>query len=349
MKLAAVLLIVIFVSSCVPVVEEDPNSPKPTPTPTPKPITASDKVLYDQVSCALKSIYSESQLSLKRSRTLNFIVSELNQGFKTYGVRSNVEKAHFLAQLIHESDGLSATVERVMGPTWRRLFNAPGEKWQCDDYLAAVDEDDSYFDNRYVYSKNKYKSKFRGRGLIQLTGCANYMGYFYHASAQDQGTKAQASTHNTYFPFRDKDGDRVVASWYCSESDLLAIDRTFRDLGLEINPSQLIDDFEASADELALPCRDRGIGNFSSERFVVDSSFWYWKKCQNTSYFSPYIYVNSDQAVSRMTECVHGKSAVYQNYASINCNASNSDDWRKQSYCSRRKAFKKLISCFIDP
>ncbi len=132
---------------------------------------------------------------------------------------------------------------------------------------------------------------------------------------------------------------------YCSDSDLDILNETFKNDRLEISPNELLTDFEESVDEMALPFQERSVANYKSERFIVDSSFWYWKKCQTQDYFSSYTSINSDQAVARITECIHGRNSVYQNYASINCNANNSNNWRKESYCSRRKAFKAILSC----
>ena len=119
--------------------------------------SADTTALYDQISCALKSVYNEDHLPLKRSRTLKFIVSRLQMNFSDYDLTTTTEKSHFLAQLFHESDGLSATVERILGPSWRSLFNDSSDQWQCDAYLDAVNEDDSYFNHSYVYSKNSYR------------------------------------------------------------------------------------------------------------------------------------------------------------------------------------------------
>ena len=176
----------------------------------------------------------------------------------------------------------------------------------------------NHFNNEYSSSKNKYKAAFRGRGLIQLTGCPNYTDYFYHRAALKaslKGRQVDAASGNVLRQI-DLDGDRrkgityskrISETMFCSEDDLDSLaDEIREDYTLE--PTTFASNFEHTANALALPCLEGGastsvisehragwskggngaewiervkveaISFIGSREFLVDSSLWFWRR-----------------------------------------------------------------------
>lgn len=88
----------------------------------------------------------------KRDRLLEFL-PHLNEGFRRYEVNTPLRIAHFLAQILHESGELSL-VRELWGPTEAQQ----GYEGRAD--LGNTEAGDGF--------------RFRGRGLIQITGRSNY-------------------------------------------------------------------------------------------------------------------------------------------------------------------------------
>jgi predicted chitinase len=84
--------------------------------------------------------------------------------FLTYRITSRLRICHWLAQMAHETDGFSALVERGNGD------GPDPDPW--DDYLERYD-----FRKDLGNNAGGDGEKYRGRGLIHLTGRANYGAY----------------------------------------------------------------------------------------------------------------------------------------------------------------------------
>lgn len=88
------------------------------------------------------AIYAEKE-------RLNILLPEINKTLARYEINTPLRKAHFLAQVGHESDGFNTNEEYASGVAY---------EWRTD--LGNVFEGDGV--------------RFKGRGLIQVTGRANY-------------------------------------------------------------------------------------------------------------------------------------------------------------------------------
>jgi putative chitinase len=90
---------------------------------------------------------------------MSFVLSNKTlfyNAFVKYGITTPLRIAHFLGQLAHESRNFTASVEAIS-------YNNAQKKYQNHKYLGNTKVGDGY--------------RFRGRGLIQLTGRGNYQRY----------------------------------------------------------------------------------------------------------------------------------------------------------------------------
>lgn len=86
-------------------------------------------------------------------KTIDKFLPHLNTKLPKYGIDTPVEKASFLAQILHESGGLK-WVKEIWGPT------AAQKRYEGRLDLGNTEPGDG--------------KRFLGRGLIQLTGRKNY-------------------------------------------------------------------------------------------------------------------------------------------------------------------------------
>ncbi|MEL6438537.1 MAG: glycoside hydrolase family 19 protein [Cyanobacteria bacterium J06621_8] len=115
----------------------------------------------DSTLSAQKFINSQQLLQIAGTNTVKNRIEAFTPGvnatFEKYQINTNLRMAHFLAQVMHESGGFK-WLRELWGPTaQQKSYEPPFSKAR---ELGNRDKGDGF--------------KYRGRGLIQLTGKYNY-------------------------------------------------------------------------------------------------------------------------------------------------------------------------------
>ncbi|AUI88717.1 hypothetical protein BS333_15275 [Vibrio azureus] len=105
----------------------------------------------------------------------------LNENMDKHDIKSKLQVAHFLAQILHESNMLKATSENL-NYSAKALKSVFGKYFQCDEDCVRYARKPEKIAN-LVYANRMGNGtinsgdgwRYRGRGLIQLTGKNNYI------------------------------------------------------------------------------------------------------------------------------------------------------------------------------
>ena len=271
---------------------------------------AKEKELRDMVGCALGSVAGGTVLQ-RAEATLDFVGDQLVRGFDDYGISSDIEKIHFLAQVMHESNYFVSTVESAGGATWETdtVFDSLASSWKCGNYLNAIHSDKKFFDEDYDSSNDSYKAAFRGRGLIQLTHCYNYVHFFYHEIAKRENLMALAEKSKIEATYFYKGMSKKIDNEFCEERELEIIAKLFENEGIYF-PRELTGNFENTVDRLSLPCGFTTVSFMQSPEFLVGTSLWFWQECKRQ--YPDAIGDSSDRAVGKLSECVNGSELYFR-------------------------------------
>ncbi len=119
-------------------------------------------------------------MPLCTAENLEKYVGPLNDTMEKFSINTPLRQAHFLAQIAHESEELKHVVEN-MNYSQARLMQIFPRYFRTIEEAAPYNRQPEKIANR-VYSNRMGNGdeasgegwKFRGRGLIQLTGKENY-------------------------------------------------------------------------------------------------------------------------------------------------------------------------------
>jgi putative chitinase len=172
---------------------------------------------FGKVSTEVLLTLQQLRHVMPQAKSAQAFLDPLNDCMQNYQINTPLRKAAFLAQLAHESGQLIFTRE-IWGPTSQQRKYEPGTR------LASMLGNTQPGDG----------SRYRGRGLIQLTGRANYRSYTKAVRQRDpKAPDFEASPNEVADPQWATD----CAGWFWSTRKLnpLADNKDFRSVTKRIN------------------------------------------------------------------------------------------------------------------
>ena len=159
----------------------------------------------------LKSSYKSANQDI-----VSALISSLDMFAEKYEINSPLRLAHFLAQTAHESGGFTAVVENLnySADSLSKIFHKYFTEVDPNDYARQPEKIANHvYANRMGNGDEDSGDgfRYRGRGLIQLTGKNNYS-----AMAADMGVSVEECAEYLETP----EGACESAAWFWNKNGL---------------------------------------------------------------------------------------------------------------------------------
>lgn len=172
-------------------------------------------------------------------------LNDFNSLLERHGIDSPLRVAHFLAQVLHES-GLLRHVEENLNYSAKGLRSIFGKYFRSDTEANAFARQPAKIANRVYANRIGNGSeasgdgfRFRGRGLIQLTGRANYQSFSDWLGVDVVSTPDKVASdyavHSAVFYWSTRKRSGLSLNTYADRDSLLDITRAVNGgtIGLE--------------------------------------------------------------------------------------------------------------------
>lgn len=158
----------------------------------------------------------------------------LQSAMDEFGITTRLRRAAFIAQIAHESGGLTRFVENL-SYTAKRLRQVFPKRFPSDAFAQGFDRQPEKIAN-FIYAGRLGNGptesgdgfRYRGRGVIQLTGRSNYKEFGGKVGLDLEGNPDQAATPAVAFRC-------AAAFWKAKGCNELADKGDFRGITLKIN------------------------------------------------------------------------------------------------------------------
>lgn len=174
-------------------------SPRRAPEPTQEP---ANSLALSQLQCIQRQVTNRAAFIKNGTASANMkqIAPALERAFRKNKF-SPAERRHFFAQMLVETAGLTSLSETANLRTDKNMENASTGSLAMVNLIRTTSMSAPPTDKKLKHnSRSVHFGDFRGRGLIQITGCDNFLSVLHYLNLQYSGSQPQWQT-----------------SWYASE------------------------------------------------------------------------------------------------------------------------------------
>jgi len=240
-------------------------------------LSASARKSVEAVKQQLKCIRSKAKkgelfANPNAEKMIERLAPALENGFYKFKM-SPLERALFYSQVIEESGGMLHFTEN-------KDYKNPAKDPLTALFQAAAS--DEAFKAKKGATHSAQFGDFRGRGLIQVSRCDNYISALHYMNLMNAGKKPEWKPYWEYV-VHAKVPEKKKIGTVCSPQEIKAVEAQYRkNYGTELDPYGVFENPMKMAMIDGVLQDSKGKNMIVSEQFMVEASLSFWRgKCND--------------------------------------------------------------------